>query len=170
MTSKKVTLDNSVIGARLRQARLARGLSLKAVESASDGTLAAATVSVYERGERAISAVRLLQLAELYGSAMEDLVRRDAERPVERTETTTPLVRLDLKALKDPRGRDARVASGLVENIQLRRTSKSSESIAVRREDLTTAAATVGKSFDGFVESLRKAGLVRRSRGRPPKT
>jgi transcriptional regulator with XRE-family HTH domain len=170
MTRNNPALDDAIIGARLRQARLTCGLSLKAVESSSNGTLAAATVSVYERGERPISALRLFQLAELYGSAIEDLVGFEPERQTDRSEATGPLVRLDLKALEDPRGRDARVASGLVQSIQLRRNNKSSDSIAVRREDLATAAATVGKSFDAFVDSLRKAGLVRRSRGRPPKT
>ena len=39
------------LGMRLREARESRGLSLKAVETASDGSVRASMLGAYERGE-----------------------------------------------------------------------------------------------------------------------
>jgi transcriptional regulator with XRE-family HTH domain len=55
------------VGSVLREARLARGLTLKMVGSLSAGRFSPTAVAGYERGERNISLVRFLELASLYG-------------------------------------------------------------------------------------------------------
>lgn len=57
---------NEMIGARVREARRARGWSLLDVEAASDGEFKASVLGAYERGERALSVARLLRLAALF--------------------------------------------------------------------------------------------------------
>ncbi len=54
------------IGERLREARRSVGLSLAGVERESGGRFKAVVVGSYERGDRAISVARLLDLADLY--------------------------------------------------------------------------------------------------------
>lgn len=56
-----------LIGAHLRDVRKARGLSLKELEERTEGRYKASVVGAYERGERIISAPRLLALAQFYG-------------------------------------------------------------------------------------------------------
>ncbi len=170
MTPKRrKTIDDAMVGTRLRQARLACGMSLKAVEALSAGALPAATVSFYERGERPVTAPRLYQLAEIYGVPLADLMGPGQPGPLERSHTIGSPIRLDLAAIEKSSARDAKVLSGLIKEVQHRRASNSPESIALRHDDLVTTAATVGKSLDSFVTSLRKAGVIRRSRGRPPR-
>lgn len=54
------------LGSRLRAARHFCGWSLAEVERASGGRYKAAAVAAYERGDRGITAVRLIELAEFY--------------------------------------------------------------------------------------------------------
>ena len=54
------------VGESLRRIRVERGLSLQDVERASEGRWKAAVIGSYERGDRNISATRLLELAEFY--------------------------------------------------------------------------------------------------------
>src|SRR3954454_1273562 len=58
--------DGRHVGYRLRAIRRQKGLSLHEVEARSDQEFKGSVLGAYERGERAISAPRLLRLAELY--------------------------------------------------------------------------------------------------------
>jgi CheY-like chemotaxis protein/transcriptional regulator with XRE-family HTH domain len=57
---------NVGLGARLRQARTDRGLSLTAAEEQSNGEFKASALGCYERGERSITAFKLYRLGVLY--------------------------------------------------------------------------------------------------------
>ena len=65
MEIEKLTVGD--ISARLRSLRRARGWSLVDVETRSQGRLKAVVLGSYERGTRAITIKRALQIAELYG-------------------------------------------------------------------------------------------------------
>ena len=66
------------VGERLRRVRIDKGLSLQDVERRSEGEWKAAVVGSYERGDRNISATRLLELAEFYGVAPAAVLPGDA--------------------------------------------------------------------------------------------
>lgn len=57
----------SEIGTGLRDARRRRGLTLRQVAALSNGRFKPTSVAGYERGERAISVERFIELAQLYG-------------------------------------------------------------------------------------------------------
>ncbi len=54
------------LGARLRQIRVQQGLSLHGVEAKSQGRWKAVVIGSYERGDRAVTAQRLSELAAFY--------------------------------------------------------------------------------------------------------
>lgn len=62
------------LGLRLRAARRQRGWSLGELESYTGGEFKASVVGAYERGERALSAQRLVRLAEIYAVPASDLL------------------------------------------------------------------------------------------------
>ena len=76
------------VGARLRGVRQRLRMTLRDVESCSEGQWKAVVVSAYERGDRSMKVARLAALAEFYEVAMVDLLprskgaetRSDAER------------------------------------------------------------------------------------------
>lgn len=80
---------NYALGQRLRAARRHRGWSLGDVEAQTDGEFKASVVGAYERGERAISVQRFVNLADIYGAAASDLLPAGA----------TPELLIDLDAL-----------------------------------------------------------------------
>lgn len=59
--------DGVSTGARLRDIRLARKLSLTTIEEQTKGRFKASILGAYERAERAISVPRLMELARFYG-------------------------------------------------------------------------------------------------------
>ena len=82
---------NLAVGGRLRAARRQRGLSLGEVEASTSGEFKASVVGAYERGERAVSVLRFVRLAEFYGVEPAFLLPATAQ---------TPGVVIDLEALE----------------------------------------------------------------------
>ena len=67
-------VPSAVIGARLRDARERRSLTLREVVDTSEGNFQIATLSAWERGERRIGLASLMWLAEHYGIPVGDLL------------------------------------------------------------------------------------------------
>lgn len=65
---------NKKLGVSLRDARNDSGFSLNRVEEMTDGEFKASVVGAYERGERAITAVRLQGLCQVYGVRPSDIL------------------------------------------------------------------------------------------------
>lgn len=72
--SSKVSV---AVGERLRDVRIAHGMSLRDVENESGRQLTAASVGMYERGERNLSLIRLYELAEFYDVPVAALLPAD---------------------------------------------------------------------------------------------
>lgn len=85
---------NYALGQRLRAARRHRGWSLGDVESQTDGEFKASVVGAYERGERAISVQRFVNLSEIYGTPASELLPVGSESTIV----------IDLDALADDDG------------------------------------------------------------------
>jgi transcriptional regulator with XRE-family HTH domain len=73
---------NYALGQRLRAARRHRGWSLGDVESQTAGEFKASVVGAYERGERAISVQRFVNLAEIYGTPASELLPTPSESTI----------------------------------------------------------------------------------------
>ena len=86
-----------VVGEVLRRARKARGLTLRALQAQSGGRFKPSAVGGYERGERAISVERFIELAVAYGVPADRLMAQvlDVTDPSSR-----PKEILDLAALE----------------------------------------------------------------------
>ena len=80
------------LGARLREARRQRGLTLQNVESGSAGTFTSVTLSSYERGDRTMSVARLVDLAAFYGMPPAELLPSGGSHAT----SSTSIVSVDL--------------------------------------------------------------------------
>jgi transcriptional regulator with XRE-family HTH domain len=165
-------VSDAELGIRLRRARLDHHLSLKAVEAATDGTIGAAILSAYERGDHAITMRRLCQLATLYGVPVTDLIEPNVETPprsrvARAAHPGTEPVRLDLRRLEESRNKETEMIWQLAAEVRRWRTPQSGQSMAIRRDDLVTTAALLGESLEMLLQGLREAGAVCRPRGRP---
>ncbi len=143
------------VGERLRQIRIDRGMSLQDVERVSEGRWKAAVVGSYERGDRNISATRLLELAEFYDVTPSDIL--PGEAPLRRDGANG--IVLDLRRLDalDERWTPVR---RYLESIQIQRGDFNRQVLSVRAEDLRALAVIYDGTQDEFVEELRRLEAI----------
>jgi transcriptional regulator with XRE-family HTH domain len=144
------------VGERLRRVRIARGWSLQDVERESEGRWKAAVVGSYERGDRNISATKLLELAAYYGVSPVEVLPGDAAG---RSAPPAGAVVLDLERLEVAGERFAPIRRYL-ETIQVQRGDYNRRVLSVRGEDLRALSVLVDATPDELVGDLREAGVI----------
>jgi len=156
--------DSQGIGANLRRVRQELGWSLADVERNSEGSFSAVVVGSYERGDRNITAVRVLELAALYGVTPAQILDAGVSAfaglaPAGDDAVTLDLERLRMLAAGDEAWRDLdRFAS----NVIARRGDFNGARLSVRVEDIQTLAAARSSSSAQMLTELVAAGIVRR--------
>lgn len=150
------------VGERLRQVRVDRGWSLQEVERASEGQWKAAVIGSYERGDRNISATRLLELAEFYGVRPADVL--PGEMAPQRAFGTSIVV--DLRRLEALGPRYAPLRRYL-ETIQIQRGDFNRRVLSVRSEDLRALAVIHDTTPEALTEELRREGVLGGDVGAP---
>lgn len=144
------------VGERLRRVRSERGFSLQDVERLSEGRWKAAVIGSYERGDRNISATRLLELAEFYEVPAAEVL--PGENPARRTDDGTGIV-IDLARL-EAAGERWQGVRRYCESIQLQRGDYNRQMLSIRGEDLRALAVIAEVNPDQLLELLRGADLV----------
>ncbi len=143
------------VGERLRRVRAEQGLTLQDVERVSDGAWKAAVVGSYERGDRNISASRLLELAEFYGVSPADVLPGESRRTLEASAGI--VLNLDrLQRLGDGYAALRRYC----ESIQVQRGDFNRRVLSVRGDDLRALAVIQDCSSDELLEQLEAAGAL----------
>jgi transcriptional regulator with XRE-family HTH domain len=144
------------VGERLRQVRVDKGWSLQEVERVSGGRWKAAVVGSYERGDRNITATRLLELAAFYEVSPADVL--PGEPPARRGSAGDAVV-VDLERLERGGPRYAPLRRYL-ESIQLQRGDFNRKVLSVRGEDLRALAVMAETTPDGLLAELRVNGML----------
>ena len=140
------------VGERLRAVRKELRLSLQAVEANSNQEFKASVLGAYERGERAISVLRLQRLAAFYGVAVDRLLPPAHEVSHEDSDGSTVI---DLRTLSgDPEELPRLAAAGssdliarYVSIIRARR-AEPGRPMRLRAEDLQVLAALLSLTAD----------------------
>ena len=143
------------VGERLRRVRVEQGLTLQDVERACGGEWKAAVVGSYERGDRNISATRLLELAEFYGISPADVLPGESRRALE----VGGGVVLDLQALA-LLGDGYSALRRYCESIQVQRGDFNRRMLSMRGDDLRAMAVIQDCSGDELLEQLRSVGAL----------
>lgn len=143
------------IGARIREARRRRGLSLADVEGTSAGRWRASTLGAYERGVRKPSVGVLHHLAAFFDVTVPWLLGVDQPVPAPPPVGT---VRIDLQA--PATAHLDRHVLRVLRQITIQRGGPVPRFLAVRNSDLELLAATLGVDLRTFVQDLRNRGVV----------
>ncbi len=166
------------VGARLRVVRNQLGLSLQAVEAASNQEFKASVLGAYERGERAVSVSRLQRLAKLYSVSVDQLLpnesdatrwwmSKDAEasgaEPPERAAVqpwqNSDTVTIDLTRLRDVSGPERDLIRRFVSMIQVQRQDFNGQLITIRSSDVRAIACLFGMTPDAMGRRLDELSL-----------
>ena len=152
------------VGERLRGVRKQKGLSLQAVEAASDLEFKASVLGAYERGERVISVPRLQRLAGFYNVPVDQLLPRDADppAPADSGDSAEPLVApgprkitFDLSRFQQADlGPEVAMVHQYLASIQVLRQDFNGRVLTIRQDDIRAIAGLFGTDADALVRRL----------------
>lgn len=138
---------------RLRAIRERAGLTLKAVEVATGGAIRASTISAYERGVRAPTLERALEILEIYGSSLADLAA---------TTSKSDLLTLDIRQLRAIDASDlfSKALQGFVRGICTLRGDWNGEVITLRATDVQLIQIITETNGAEFEAALNLRNLI----------
>ena len=140
------------LGAALRRAREARGLTLREAARASSGAFQPSTLASYERAERSVPIERFFQIAFLYDLSpvrlLADVVRRVEGRPA---------VRIDVRRVKSMGGAEAAIVDGFIRNVLILRDQDAADTVSLREGDLEVLATATGRRVREFLNAIGPA-------------
>lgn len=142
------------VGARLRAIRLEQGMSLQEVERRSGGRWKAAVIGSYERGDRIISAGRLVALAAFYGVPAVEVLPGEAPTP-QRAARGVVLDVGRLEQLGDRWGGLRRYCA----EIQRERGDYNRRVLSLRADDLRALASIQALSIEDLLAELAASGV-----------
>ena len=151
------------IAIRIRKLRKDRGWSLADIERKSRGRFKAVVLGSYERGDRALSVKRAIDLATLYSVPLHYLL---AEPEIEVKERRKALI-LDLRRVRTADRSDEK--TGILINflswISNQRNDWNGEVMSLRNSDLSLLGLILFFTEDGVVEWLKSQDFLFRERG-----
>lgn len=147
------------VSLKLRQFRKTRGWSLQDVERETHGRIKAVVLGSYERGDRALSLKRTIELATLYGIPISSLLQtsQTAESP------NRDQIVLDLRRLTSIQGQnDLKFESVLyfVRGIAQARSDWNGEVMSLRKPDLETLALMARSTLKEMENWLQQCKLL----------
>jgi transcriptional regulator with XRE-family HTH domain len=148
------------VAIRLRSIRKSRGWTLHDVESKSDGSIKAVVMGSYERGTRAISLARALELANLFAIPIADLL----SDPVSGGDEKLGFRRFDqrriAKLLSENDDEALRKLNKFLNAIARRRGDWNGEILTLRSTDLDTLTLVLEMSQDQLGEWLKEENIA----------
>ena len=145
---------NERLGEHLRKLRRQKGLSLLDVQSLSDGAFKASVMGAYERGERAISALRLAALADLYRLPLQAMLPTSGAE-----QAPGSGVAIDIGRLDDARGPEAKTIARFVRRVQAQRHDWAGGVVRIRADDVVALACACDRSVAELMKVLDDEGL-----------
>ena len=143
------------LGEHLRRLRKQRGLSLLDVQAQSSDEFKASVLGAYERGERAISALRLARLADLYKLPVQAMLPPDGVV----AEGSSGSLAIDTERLDQVSSAEGAIVSRFVKRLQARRRDWTGTVFTMRSEDVVALASAVDRTPVELINLLDELGL-----------
>lgn len=151
------------LGERLRAVRTQQDLTLQQVEERSQGRWKAVVIGAYERGDRAISAAKLAELADFYGVPVAELLPQpeDGRPEVDVSRERRSHVVLDLTRLEGGADPSLEPLTRFATTIQRARGDYNGRVLTLRDEDVRALSLVLGMGIDEFIDRLAADGVLR---------
>lgn len=149
------------LGRRLRSVRQQKEFTLQQVEERSDGKWKAVVIGAYERGDRAISAAKLVDLADFYDVPITELMPQPQhEAAAVEAPSDDVHVMIDLTRLEPNSDPTLKPVSRWAQTIQRQRGDYNGRVLTLRRDDLRALSVVVGMGTEEFVDQLADRGVL----------
>ena len=150
----------STVSARIRSQRKMRHLTLHDVERISEGRIKAVVMGSYERGTRAISLARTIEIANLFGIPVSELI---TDNDISTSSSTLDLV-FDIRKVNELKDRtdtgEMQALDRYLKAITVRRRDWNGEVLSLRNSDLDTLTLLIGSTGDDLLRSWIETGLL----------
>ena len=150
---------SEIVGERLRNIRLQKGLSLHEVQRNSGKEFKASVLGAYERGERSISVMRLQGLARFYGVPVDQLLPHGGVDEGPTTVTPPSATTIDLATLEKVEAPEKAVLQRYLNLVQMQRGDFNGRVLSIRKDDLRAIASVLDLSPDSLDERLDSLGI-----------
>ena len=140
---------------RVRQIRQSQGLTLQDVAARSKGEISAIALGSYERGDRSISARKIIQIAHLYGVPVSELFK-PSDKNLEAGRIVIDLRKLTLT--EDPIGKQLLI---ILKRIVAMRRDWNGEVISLRSGDVSNLQTFAHFSSAELSHALEKFALTK---------
>jgi transcriptional regulator with XRE-family HTH domain len=141
--------------ARLRIIREARHLTLKEAARLSKGQISAMALGSYERGDRSISAAKLIVIADIYQLPLSELFESPTNLMNEER------ICIDLRAILRSSNPSAHTITEIIRNIARMRGDWNGEVISLRAQDIKNFQIFSGLSADEIKQVIEEYGFPR---------
>ena len=138
------------IGRALRRARVAKGMTLRDLATASANRFRPTSVAGYERGERNITVVRFCELARAYGVPPERLLGE-----ILRAVGNEAVPTIDLTQLEQLGPTERELLSGFVQQVVSLRQAEDVDTVALRVGDIEVLASASGRTPEELLQMIR---------------
>jgi transcriptional regulator with XRE-family HTH domain len=150
----------TTISARIRAQRKARSLTLQDIERLSNGRIKAVVMGSYERGSRAISLARTIEIANLFAIPISELI----EEPKNPERGSDGQLIFDLRKLREislaVTGSEISKINAFLSAICARRRDWNGEILTLRSADLDTLTLVLSAPREKVQELLDRFHLV----------
>jgi transcriptional regulator with XRE-family HTH domain len=150
----------TTISARIRMQRKARSLTLQDIERLSNGRIKAVVMGSYERGSRAISLARTIEIANLFAIPLSELI----EEPKNPERGSDGQLIFDLRKLREislaVTGSEISKINAFLSAICARRRDWNGEILTLRSADLDTLTLVLSAPREKVQELLDRFQLV----------
>lgn len=157
-----MTAYSVLVGERLRNIRMQKGLSLHDAEEQSTKEFKASVLGAYERGERSISVPRLQRLARFYGVPVDHLLPRDPEdeeTPQPQAAARPEKMRIDLHRLGEVDIPERPILERYLNMVQMQRGDFNGKVLTIRSDDLRAIASVLDMSSEMLQSRIEDVGL-----------
>jgi len=147
----------AALGRRLRAVRRQRGMTLHQVQEQSAGRWTVEAVGSYERGRRAVTVIKLAELAEFYGLTTAELLPT--------LPSTSPPIgggrfTVDLDRLADLPARQGGPLARYTSTIRQQRGDHGGTVLTIREQDLQSLAVIYDMEPDALTTMLLHSGVL----------
>ena len=148
-----IQLELDTLTHRIRQVRESQGLTLQQVSTRSKGRISAIALGSYERGDRSISAKKILELAEIYAIPVSEFFT-PSQQGLEAGRVVLDLRKLT--ATEDPIGKQLLI---ILKRIVAQRRDWNGEVISLRAGDISNLQTFSHFSSAELSQALDKYAL-----------
>ena len=150
-----IQIELDTLAQRIRQIREAQGLTLQQVSARSKGRISAIALGSYERGDRSVSARKLIMIANLYQVPISELFQAP------QTFMSSERISIDVRNILMTTNPSAKKITEVIRNIARMRGDWNGEVISLKAQDINNLEVFTGLTSEQIQSVTAEYGFPR---------